>query len=563
MIVALFCVSFQTNSFRRVGINTDICTRYKSIVNLIHSSQRRETEQNCKKKSHVHGESKTKVNPFIDFKEWCTSKGIAHDSWDVGYLHGSADRGGFAINDIEQNTVLISVPVEVGITCCYDSPCPFPPTFASHDAWIEGAWDIRMALRLLYEQHLGPESLWEEFIKILPAHIPSLIHFSLIELSELQNTALADRACRTQRSALEKFERVSRLMQHPPTWESWLWALTNAHSRTFKFTSESGEIYFGMFPLADMLNHRFGGTSFRLNPAHNAFEVTSFRSIARGAEVTISYGAVDNDELLHTYGFVDRDNDMDAVILPAAALVAVRCAAAGSDGANLANRLRPRLRALELMHGSNGYRIYLKGEDEGLMEAARILTLDDVGWARLLEPPPPADPTGAIAPAGGRLEEADADAASLRGAARAPLSLDNECGAWALVARACEAALNAYPTTLEEDRRILASPVAPSGGGGDGDDNDAARRARGLRDCAAYRGLKKAVLRAAAERCGVYARASRAEGRAVAGATVDMSSYGRGRVRMRVGGGVGLTVEEEVAAYLLRRAEPEAEGGDA
>jgi hypothetical protein len=214
-----------------------------------------------------------------------------------------------------------------------------------------------MALRLLYERHLGQESTLKEYIRVLPSYIPSLIHYSSEELAELQDPELEDRARRTQQSARAKFDRVAPAIATPPTWATWLWALTNAHSRTFKFATVAGDVAFGMIPLADMLNHRFSGTSFRVDHARGAFEITASRGVARGAEVTVSYGAADNAELLHTYGFVDRDNDMDAARVAAAALAAARCAPEGSADAAAAmmNRLRPRLQALEQMHGSNGY----------------------------------------------------------------------------------------------------------------------------------------------------------------------------------------------------------------
>ncbi len=213
-----------------------------------------------------------------------------------------------------------------------------------------------MALRLLYERHLGPESTLQQYIKILPAHIPSLIHYTPQELAELQDPALEDRARQTQRSARADFDRVTPGIAAPPSWGDWLWALTNARSRAFKLATAAGDAAFGMVPLADMLNHRLGGTTFRTNHADGTFELTAFRGVASGAEVTVSYGAADNAELLHTYGFVDPRNPVDAAHVSAAALAAARCAAEESPAAAAAarRRLRPRLRALKQMHGGDG-----------------------------------------------------------------------------------------------------------------------------------------------------------------------------------------------------------------
>lgn len=165
--------------------------------------------------------SHTKASSLSEFNEWCSSKGVQRAAWDIGYLDGGVERGGFALKDIPENTILISVPLNASIVCAFESPCPYPPSFASPDIWIEGTWDIRMALRLLYERHLGQESTLKEYIRVLPSYIPSLIHYSSEELAELQDPELEDRAHRTQQSARAKFDRVAPAIATPPTWATW------------------------------------------------------------------------------------------------------------------------------------------------------------------------------------------------------------------------------------------------------------------------------------------------------------------------------------------------------
>ncbi len=51
-------------------------------------------------------------------------------------------------------------------------------------------------------------------------------------------------------------------------------------------------------------------------------QVRASRDIAGGEELCISYGTLTNASLLHTYGFIDRDNNENfAVMIPSSLVV--------------------------------------------------------------------------------------------------------------------------------------------------------------------------------------------------------------------------------------------------
>jgi hypothetical protein len=255
-----------------------------------------------------------------------------------------------------------------------------------------------------------------------------------------------------------------------------------------------------MFPVCDMLNHKFGSTSLRIDPARRAFEVVAGEPFAAGDQVLISYGAMGNDELLEAYGFVDDENDMDSVDIPAAALAAaarrgVASDGVGGDGAAPEDGPPPqqpeseaewaeRLALVRARHGERAYKILRSGEEEALMEAARILCADRRDFARMAAAPG-ADWT-------------------------TPVDLGSECRAWAAVAAACWGLLEGFPTTLEEDEALLSDAQERAEAAPDG----AARAAAERRFTAVlFRALKKAVLQEGAARLEYYARTSMALGR--------------------------------------------------
>ena len=355
-----------------------------------------------------------------------------------------------------------------------------------------------MALRILYEKSLGDSSSWAPYIESMPIHVPSLLHYDEQELAELQMPSLASRAIATQEAVRKEYTRVSRLVTPSPSWGEWLWAVGAARSRTFELPAPgpgAGSLY-GMFPVCDMLNHKFGSTSLRLDAARRVFEVAAAQPFAEGEQVVISYGAMGNEDLLDAYGFVDDENDVDAVDIPPATLIAVaRGLWADSDGAALESDAEwaQRVEVLRRRHGGKGYRMFRSGEGEELMEAARILCAGRSDFQRV-----------AAGPDGGRWAES--------------LDLDSECRAWAAVAAACGEILESYPTTLEEDEALLAEvqeKLASEWAAAEGDsDSDQARAALERRFSAVlFRALKKALLREGSDRLEYYSRTSQAVGR--------------------------------------------------
>lgn len=295
---------------------------------------------------------------------------------------------------------------------------------------------------------------------------------------------LTSQAIASQNAVRKEYDRVSHLFLQPLCWSDWLWAVDTARSRTFELPSPDGNSFYGMFPVCDMLNHKFGSTTLHLDSRRRVFEVTAAQPFAAGDQVVISYGAMGNEDLLSVYGFVDDENDVDAVDIPPAILAE---AARGLESVSQESDFEwaQRVDLLRRRHGDRVYRMFRSGEGEELMEAARILTADRCDFERI-----------AAGPGGGDWAE--------------PVNLEGECRAWAAAAAVCEKILGRYPTTLEEDEALLAETQDQV----EWAESDSARGALERRFSAVlFRALKKALLREGAERLEYYARTSQAMGR--------------------------------------------------
>jgi hypothetical protein len=81
------------------------------------------------------------------------------------------------------------------------------------------------------------------------------------------------------------------------------WALDMVSSRTFCVErGEGGGCLYGMYPLADMFNHRFGST--QLSISKGCFSIVKEEDVRAGEQILVSYGAIDNSWLLQvTYTY--------------------------------------------------------------------------------------------------------------------------------------------------------------------------------------------------------------------------------------------------------------------
>ncbi len=279
---------------------------------------------------------------------------------------------------------------------------------------------------LLRERERGEDSFWKPFIDVLPksfpthpfffdAHEHSLLEGSFVQgMVEYQRVKLADRHANLCRH-VPGFERF--------TLEHFIWAHFAVVSRTFSVLQDK-RIVTCMAPLVDMINDgRPWNTRWALSEDGQFFEVQAAEAIAQGQELLTSYGSRHNLHLLVQYGFVHEDNAHDEVML-----------------------------------------IFdLPVEDPLTAEKKRLLGYSSPEEPRSFKLPREFDPK-VMAEALSFLRVAHAQAGELallseapdaRARARSMLSEENERKIVSLFVGACEERLAGYPTTLEEDERIL------------------------------------------------------------------------------------------------------------
>jgi histone-lysine N-methyltransferase SETD3 len=211
-------------------------------------------------------------------------------------------------------------------------------------------WGAKLALALLRERALGPESSYAPYVEALPAAFPGVPLFWGPEaIAALDYPPVAEQVkkrCRWLHEFASKHfaggddgDQAKAALAGARVDVSGLgWAMAAVTSRAFRVGGLDKPA--ALLPLVDLCNHDFdpnaevvpyeGGGS-GSNRKKGGVAVVTRRPLKKGEPVLLSYGPLPNDFLLLDYGFLVENNPHDAVSLrfDASGLLTAGAAAAG------------------------------------------------------------------------------------------------------------------------------------------------------------------------------------------------------------------------------------------
>ncbi len=333
-------------------------------------------------------------------------------------------RGARATADLPRGATVLELPRRAILTRELASTSRVGRALARARARLESE-DSSFAAFLL-DERARPDSVWRALIDALPASFPEHpFFFDAATLRELEGTGLA-RVLEERRASLARDHEALRaaLPDWQHTLDAFTWARLVIVSRVFGLTLD-GVPTRCLVPLADMLNHRRpaqADVSWGYSEELQRFTMHAARDIARGEPVCDTYGEKSNVRYLLGYGFVLEDNlEQETVTLELAL---------PHDRWELRRREVLGLPAGGTRSCTLPYRCEL---DDALTEALiflRVALANAPELSALLD--------GTRTPA-------------------SPLSPVNERRTRRALHDVCRRALADYPTTIEEDERLLAA----------------------------------------------------------------------------------------------------------
>lgn len=166
---------------------------------------------------------------------------------------------------------------------------------------------------MLLEERANPNSFFAPYINTLPQHYRNMpIFFDDEELKELQGSFTTKMISDRKISLKDEYDNI---VAHVPEFSrhhhlEFFWARLAVITRIFGFEVGSHKTD-GLVAMADMLNHkRPNETSWHFDGSLNAFTITTTKRLLKGAQVFDSYGRKCNSRYFVNYGFsLDTNED--------------------------------------------------------------------------------------------------------------------------------------------------------------------------------------------------------------------------------------------------------------
>ncbi|OQR81812.1 histone-lysine N-methyltransferase setd3-like isoform X2 [Thraustotheca clavata] len=180
-----------------------------------------------------------------------------------------------------------------------------------------------LALRLLYETHLGKKSAFKSYINILPTSFHLPFDYSLDDFEVLRGTMAWKNAIQLLFNGVKQFIYLHRLLKsirgpidsNQFTLSSFLWALSVVLTRQNSIPLMGYSNVMALIPGWDMCNHAPGIITTYFDNQLNGIVCDAMHDFDEDEEITIFYGPRANSELLVYSGFCLDSNTFDRIVV--------------------------------------------------------------------------------------------------------------------------------------------------------------------------------------------------------------------------------------------------------
>ncbi|KAL8533758.1 hypothetical protein ACS0TY_009958 [Phlomoides rotata] len=367
------------------------------------------------------------------FWQWLKDEGVVSAKTPVKPGIVPEGLGLVAVRDISRNDVVLEVPKKFWINPDAVATSEIGSICSELKPWIS------VTLFLLRERFKGEESKWKYYFDVLPESTNSTIYWSEEELREIEGTQLLSTTLGVKEYVQNEFLKVEeevilpnkQFFPFPLTMDDFFWAFGMLRSRAFSRLRNQNLV---IIPFADLINHSSKVTT--EDHAHEVrgaaglfswdflFQLRSPLSLKAGEQVFIQYDLnKSNADMALDYGFIEPGLERNAFTLTleiseSDEFFAEKLDIAELNGSGVTTYF-------DIKHGQILPRAMLQylrlvalgGTDAFLLESI----FSNKIWEFL----------------------------------ELPVSRANEELICRVVRDACKSALSAYPTTIEEDEKLI------------------------------------------------------------------------------------------------------------
>ena len=374
---------------------------------------------------------------FNKFVKWLKEGGANFDKIKMRYY--SPDyRGVHARTHIKKNEVFLTIPKNLIITLEMAKAAPIGAKMEKAKLNLLSPKHSFLASYVLQERH-KTVTKWEPYLDILPKSTSNFpIFFTTEEKKWLEGSPFLNQVEEKIADVAKDYNTIVTAVPEftQYTLEEFSHIRMLVSSRIFGITVD-GKKTDSLVPLADMLNHkRPQQTSWEYSEKRSGFIIEAKESIERGEQVYDSYGKKCNSRFFLNYGFIVENNDANEVPIKIQL----------DEGDELYTAKQ------KLINYSDPKTIRVS---EDLAEKNMMDFFSYLRFAEFRGDPMVLYKCQFQQSSRKKSDEDEDYYETYKGTNVPPLSIENETDVLQRIQKLAESQLKKYPTTLEEDQKIL------------------------------------------------------------------------------------------------------------
>ncbi|KAL0270489.1 UNVERIFIED_CONTAM: hypothetical protein PYX00_007886 [Menopon gallinae] len=228
-------------------------------------------------------------------------------------------RGVQSTKSIQAGEEIISLPLNLLITPKVENDV----TICLDQDRVPG--HLILTVFLMYENHLGDDSKYRHYLKLLPSEFTTLFFCAANELNTLPDFMRKEIVKQIQQ--VNYYYNVIRNFYYSKPCPhcglhlnyvfkynlfTWAWFCVNTRSVYYE---DDGDISLALAPFLDMFNHSVDArTEMVINSKEELYTIKTLKKVKKCEQVFVSYGAHSNWDLLKEYGFILENNPHDFII---------------------------------------------------------------------------------------------------------------------------------------------------------------------------------------------------------------------------------------------------------
>ncbi|CAL8111950.1 unnamed protein product [Orchesella dallaii] len=298
---------------------------YLRLSSLIQKIKERESGRDNQDKQDAIDENARRASELPEFIQWLQRNRADFKKMSIGPVENDCGFGLKATDSLKSGELAFSVPKSI-VMSAEKARSSKLSVLVDKDPILCNMQNVLLAMFLLYEKYVNPESFWKPYLRIIPSKFDTVAYYTEAEMALLKISP------RAFRESLRMYRHISRQyayfhtkfknstslaskgLKKIFTYNRYTWAVSAVSTRVNNWPNKHDTLC--LVPLLDLCNHGEGEEiSTDYNDESESFLCYAGSDFAKESEFKMFYGHRSSIDFLIHNGFVPNNFKDDIYFL--------------------------------------------------------------------------------------------------------------------------------------------------------------------------------------------------------------------------------------------------------